>query len=163
MAVSWRSSAEELARILRTRGVDPAAVTSTAAAWRAFREFTQARIGGLDHGPDSDGFIVQWGRYRWDDHQLSISFTRQLAVPAADHGRPGRQPDLWQVSLTIVFGDDPALDCLETGRDSGTGFRFEPRGPERGAALDDAEARDQVQAALAARPVHSYLRLEPCD
>jgi hypothetical protein len=138
-------------------------VTSTAAAWRAFREFTQARIGGLDHGPDSDSFIVQWGRYSWDDHQLSISFTRQLAIPAAEHRKPGHQPDLWQVSLTIVFGDDPGLDRLETGCDCSTGFRFEPRGPERGAALDDAEACEQVQAALAAQPVRSYLRLEPCD
>jgi len=50
VAVSWRSSTEEFARILHAHGVDPAAVTSTAAAWRAFRVFTQDRIGGLDPG-----------------------------------------------------------------------------------------------------------------
>lgn len=80
--VFWRSAADELAHALRRHGVDPDVVTDVRMAWIAFREFAQVEFSGLDPTPesDADGLIAQWGRYSWNDHKLSLSFTRQLAV-----------------------------------------------------------------------------------
>lgn len=162
--VPWRQSAETFAAILHRRGVDPAAVSDVAEAWRAFAEFLQIEILGVlaDPDADSDGFIVQWGRYSWHDDRLSISFTRQLAVPCddTDPGDPHEQPDYWQVDLALVFDDAPELTLLDGGHESDTGYYFEPVGARRAAAVAEAAEYAQLQAALKANPVHSDLSFE---
>jgi hypothetical protein len=80
MPTPWRDSAGTFAEILRRHGVDPEAVTDVEAAWCAFGEFLQVAVDGIDTDADADGFLVQWGRYSWNDDRLSLSFTRQLAV-----------------------------------------------------------------------------------
>jgi hypothetical protein len=86
--------------LLRAHGQDPEQVTSVEAAWQAFRSFLAAPIDGLEPGPDSDadGFIVQWGRYGWNDKRPSLTFTRQMAVAveATCTESDSYQPELWR-------------------------------------------------------------------
>jgi hypothetical protein len=156
VAIPWRSSPEAFARILRRHGVDPTAVTDVEAAWRAFGEFLQVEIDGIDTTPDSDadGFIVQWGRYSWNDKRPSLSFTRQLAVAGS-----GDDPELWQIDLVMCFDDLHGLDSLNTG------FVFDLAGPPLSAALAEVRAEmeryPQLQAVWRMIPVSSDLSFEP--
>ncbi|WP_067567462.1 hypothetical protein [Nocardia acidivorans] len=169
MPIAWRAAAESFEQFLRKHGVGSAAVTDVEAAWRAFVEFSQTEIGGVAPADeDGDGFIVQWGRYSWDNNRLNLTLTRQLAVVDPTERIEADDPDwqhLWQVELTMAFADEPALLALEPDLDAhDTGFRFDPIGPLRAAAL--AEVRDQaqrqalVEAMLTATPVHSELTFE---
>jgi len=167
MPIAWRTAPEAFEQILRKHGVEPTAATDVEAAWRAFVDFAQTEIAGVAPADeDGDGFIVQWGRRSWGDNRLHIALTRQLAVVDGDaRNNPNRQPELWQVELAIAVDDEPALIALEPERgDADTGFRFDPIGPPRAAAL--AEVRAQVQrqplgrALWAATPVNSELTFE---
>jgi hypothetical protein len=126
MGFNWQSGVQTLSEILREHRVEPDRVTDVEAAWRAFGQFLQLQADGIE-SPD-DGFIVQWGRYSWNDDKPSLSFTRQLAVPDAE------DPDYvgpWQLDLALCF-DEPGLERLGS---ADTGFQFTPIGPERAAAL----------------------------
>ncbi|MEJ8643329.1 hypothetical protein WKI68_21930 [Streptomyces sp. MS1.HAVA.3] len=109
MTIPWRSSAEALAQTLRQQGVDPDAVRDVDAAWDAFGRFLQLEIDGIE-GPenDGDGFIVEWGRWDWNDGRPALSFGRLLAVSEpgdvddADEGY--WQPEYWKAELELVFG-----------------------------------------------------------
>lgn len=167
MPVPWRSSTEAFADMLRRHGVDPSGVTDVDAAWRAFGEFLQLEVDGLDPRPesDADGFIVQWGRNSWNNGQLSLTLTRQLAVAdGPDLDDPYWQPEYWQLELTMCFDDEPSLIGLDTLEIQDTDFDFGPVGPGRAAALAemraDMERYPQLRAALAATPVRSSLSLE---
>lgn len=160
MPIAWRSAAETFEQILRKHGVRSEAVTDVEAAWQAFVDFAQMEISGVDE--EDDGFIVQWGRRSWDDNRLILTLTRQLSRP------DNEEEDLvqvWQVELEIAFDDEPALAELESDVDAAdTGFRFEPVGPLRTAALAEAFAlaRQQalVRALWTATPVSSSLTFE---
>src|SRR5688500_18043879 len=108
MPIPWRTSADALAQILRRHGVEPAAVISVESAWLAFTEFLQVEVDGIDPHPDADadGFIVQWGRYSWNDKRLSLSFTRQIAIAdGRDQENPDWHPEYWQIDLQMCFDD----------------------------------------------------------
>jgi hypothetical protein len=79
----------------------------------------------------ADGFVVQWGRYSWNRHLPSLSFTRQLAVVEDADQTNHWQPDLWQLDLALVFEDEPDLMGLDTLELQDTGFSFTPVGPDR--------------------------------
>ena len=171
MGVEWRDSPDVLARLLREHEQDPGRVDNVEAAWRAFRSFLGTVIDGLEIGPDcdADGFIVQWGRYGWNDRRPSLTFTRQLAVDVkAPQTGPGwHQPEYWQVNLELVFDEVPApadLDQLEM-RD--TGFDFSPPGPEQEHAFRKVESAVQqhpaLQALWASTPVRSNLTFNEAD
>lgn len=163
MPIAWRAAAAAFEQTLRSHGAPPAAVTDVEAAYRAYADFLQTEITGIEPvDDDGDGFIVQWGRYSWHDDALVLSLTRQLTVAG------GRQPELWQVSLELAFRDEPALVAAERELDAvDTGFRFEPIGPQRAAAL--AEARDRAHRQALVRmmwttaPVSSELTFERVD
>ncbi len=167
MPTAWRTASEAFEQILRKHGVEPAAATDVEAAWCAFVDFAQTEIVGIaPAGEDGDGFIVQWGRRSWGDNRLHLTLTRQLAVvDIGDRTNPDWQPELWQLELAIAFDDEPALIALELGLgDADTGFRFDPIGPLRAAAL--AQVRTQVQRQALGRalwtvtPVNSELTFE---
>jgi len=144
VVIPWRSSPEVFAQILRRHGVDSAAVTDVEAAWRAFGEFLQVEIDGVDRDPDSDGFIVQWGRYSWNEKRPSLSFTRQLAVAGSgDRDDPDWQLEYWQIDLQMCFDDEPDLLGLDSLNFQDTDFGFDPIGLPRTAAL--AEARAEME------------------
>jgi hypothetical protein len=152
--------------MLRQYGVEPDAVGDVAVAWRAFGDFLQVELDGLAPamGPDADGFIVQWGRWSWHQGRLSMALTRQLAVPDGDdEGAPDGQPALWQVELTMLFADAPALTCLETGPVADTGFRFTPIGPRRAAELEQLRGYAPVRAVWNVAPVRSALSFDRAD
>ncbi|MFG2108837.1 hypothetical protein [Micromonospora chersina] len=155
------------AQILRRHGVEQDSVTDVDAAWGAFAEFLHLDIDGLDSAPDSDadGFIVQWGRRSWSDNRLILTFTRQLAIAeVGDHADPYCQPQLWQLSLAMVFDDEADLIGLDRLNVEDTGFRFAPIGPLRAAALVDTWAEMQlhapIRAAWIATPASSGLSFE---
>ncbi|MER6370358.1 hypothetical protein ABT255_18580 [Streptomyces mirabilis] len=104
------------ARILRQRAVEPESVRDVDAAWDAFGEFLQVEVEGIERlENDGDGFIVEWGRWGWNDDQPSMSFGRLLAVNGADdRDAPDRQPEYWKVELQLVFGEDPAWAALDS-------------------------------------------------
>lgn len=133
-------------------GQEPGQVISVTAAWQAFRCFLALPVDGLEPGPDSDadGFIVQWGRYGWNDRAPSLSFTRPLAVDVrATWPDPDwYQPENWQVSLDLVFDDVPALAGLDETGAADTGFDFSPPGPERDRAIQEAGQEIQQHPAL---------------
>ncbi|MFI5531235.1 hypothetical protein ACIA8O_22160 [Kitasatospora sp. NPDC051853] len=144
------------AGILRAHGLDPEGVGEVGRAWDAFREFVQVPLGGLVED-DGDGFIVQWGRWSWHDGRPSLGFSRQLGL--WEDG----EVELWSVELTLFFDEDPAWAGLGNG-DGGTGFRFDPVGDGRGAALDGIAASvgtvPEVAALWRAAPVGSALGVE---
>lgn len=167
MPIAWRTTPEVFEQILREHGVEPTAATDVEAAWRAFVDFAQTEIVGVAPADeDGDGFIVQWGRRSWGDNRLHVALTRQLAVvDVGDRKDPYWQPELWQVELAIAVDDEPALIALELGRgDADTGFRFDPIGPPRAAALAEVHAQVQRQplgrALWTATPVNSELTFE---
>lgn len=130
--VTWQSSADAFTEILRRHGVDPDAVANIEAAWRAFMEFAQLTLDGLDPTPDSDadGVIVQWGRWSWAGDRPGLSFTRQLVVADPDRSDDAvEQPELWHVDLEMTFDDASelnGLDSLDT-QDTGSGSSLSAR------------------------------------
>lgn len=167
MLIPWQSSVEMFTQILRAHDVDPAGVADVEAAWRAFGEFLQVQIDGIDPDPDSeaDSFIVQWGRYSWNDHQPSLAFTRQLVVvDSADRDDPEWHPRYWQVDLEMRFEDGPDLLGIDTMHAQDTGFRVDPIGPARTTTLAglraDLDRYPPLHAAWHATPVSSELTLE---
>jgi hypothetical protein len=160
-----------LARLLREHGQDPDRVISVEAAWQAFRSFLATPIDGLEPGPgsDADGFIVQWGRYGWNDRRPSLMFTRQMAVDvrATRTDSDWYQPEYWQMNLELVFDDVSALADLDQLQVQDTGFAFSPPGPEQEHALREVEGVIQqyptLQALWASTPVRSRLYLDNAD
>jgi hypothetical protein len=166
MPIPWRSSADTFARILRQRGVEPVAVRDVEAAWDAFGEFLQIEIEGIE-GPenDGDGFIVQWGRWGWNDDQPALSFGRQLAVTeVGERDGPYGQPEYWQVELQLIFGEDPAWADLDSLGHQDTGFDFDEVGSPRTVALGRIrrfiESYPHLAAIWRAEPIRSDLTLE---
>ena len=166
MSVSWQSSIEVFSRFLRQRGVDPDAVADVHAARAAFEEFLQIQLDGVASGEDVDGYIVQWGRWSWNDSRPSLSFTRQLAIPDAED--PDRQPSYWQVELEMTFPDVPSLADLDELNESSTGFSFDPIGSTRAAEL--ASTRDhyltlypQLRTLFDSAPAKSSLSMQQVD
>ncbi len=164
MRFAWQAAAETFEQSLRMYSVRPSAVTDVETAWRAFADFVQTEIAEVAPADeDGDGFIVQWGRRSWGDNRLVLTLTRQLAV--GDPDGLGREHKLWHVELGIAFDDDPELIVLEPGLDaSDTGFRFEPIGPLRAAALAEVRGQAQEQALVramwTATPIGSELTFE---
>jgi hypothetical protein len=113
------------------------------AAWQAFREFLTVLMDGLESDPDADadGWIVQWGRHSWHDNVPSLAFTRQFAVDTRETWTESdrHQPEHWQVSLDLVFADEPTLADLDRFDVRDTGFDFSPPGPAQDAALGEVE------------------------
>jgi hypothetical protein len=100
-------------------------------------------VDGLEAGEesDADGFIVEWGRYSWNDGLASLSFTRQYAVDVSDTWTETEwyQPEYWQVNLTMVFPDASELADVGMLNVQDTGFDFSPAGPEQDHAIREAE------------------------
>ncbi|WP_327248445.1 hypothetical protein [Streptomyces sp. NBC_01320] len=158
------------ALILRRHGLDPDAVDDVARAWSAFQEFVQEQIDGIEPAEDDgDGFIVQWGRWSWNDDRPALAFTRQLAVSdEGDQDDEFWQPQHWNVELELFFADAPAwADLGDMAWTNSMGFDFDPIGPERAAALAQIatliESLPQVSAMWRATPVGSALGLERAD
>jgi hypothetical protein len=166
MPIPWRSSADVFAQIVQRHRVEPNAVRDVQAAWDAFGEFLQIEIEGIE-GPenDGDGFIVQWGRWDWNDDQPALSFGRQLAVTEVG-GRddPYWQPEYWQVDLQLIFGENPAWADLGSLGHRDTGFDFDEVGAPRTAALGRIrrflESYPQLAAIWRAEPIRSDLTIE---
>jgi hypothetical protein len=171
VGVAWRDSHEVLARLLRELGQDPDRVTSVEATWQAFRSFLAHPVDGLEPDPDcdADGFVVQWGRYGWQDRRPSLTFTRQFAVDVrATWPEPGwYQPEYWQVNLELVFDDVPALADIGELEVADSGFDFSPPGPEQDRALSDVEWEIQQYPALralwASTPAVSSITVDQAD
>lgn len=166
MSIAWRSSADVFAQVLRRRGVEVDAVCDVEAAWEGFGEFLQMGIEGIA-GPedDGDGFVVQWGRWGWNDDRPALSFVRQLAV-TEDGEWDGScwQSAYWQVELQLVFGEDPAWADLGGFGRQDTGFGFDEIGRPRSVALGKirrfVESCPQLAAMWRAEPIRSGLSLE---
>lgn len=166
MPVPWRSSAEVFAQMLRQRGNEPDAVRDVDAAWGTFAEFLQIEISGIESPEnDGDGFIVEWGRWGWNDEQPALSFGRQLAVnDVGEQDDPYCQPDYWKVELQLVFHEDPAWADTDSIGLQDTGFDFAEIGEPRAVAL--AETRrfihsdPQLAAMWRAKPARSELTLD---
>ncbi|MCG5443034.1 hypothetical protein NIE79_000824 [Micromonospora sp. NIE79] len=171
MGIAWRESPEELVGLLRLHGLTPDRVNNVKSAWKAFRQFLAQPVDGLEPGPDSDadGFILQWGRYSWHDRLPSLSFTRQFAADARGTWTETDwyQPEIWQVSLEVVFPDAPALADLDRLNVQDTGIDFSPPGPERDRAIGEAEWEMQryptLRALWANTPAHSAVTLNRAD
>ncbi|GIH05294.1 hypothetical protein Rhe02_33610 [Rhizocola hellebori] len=154
--------------MLRDHGLDPERVGSPKAAWRVFCGFLAVDIDGIETDPqcDADGFIVQWGRYSWNDGLPSLSFTRQLAVDVRAQwtDKEWYQPEYWQVSLDMVFPDHATLADLDQLNVSNSGFYFERPGPEMDRALREAlweiEQYPTLQALWASVPSRSSTTLD---
>lgn len=171
MAIGWRDSRELLIDLLGRHGLVPDRIGDVGTAWTAFREFLAQPVDGLDPAPDGDvdGFIVQWGRYGWNDKLPSLTFTRQFAVDARNtwEEADGYQPEYWQVSLDMVFPDAPALADISELNVQDTGFDFSPPGPERDHAIGEAEWEIRLYPTLHALwtsvPVRSSVTLDRAD
>jgi hypothetical protein len=171
MGVGWRDSREVLAGLLHEQSQDPDRLTDVEATWRVFRSFLALPIDGLepDPGSDADGFIVQWGRYSWNDRRPSLSFTRQMAVDVrATWMEPDwYQPEVWHLELKLVFEDSPALVDLGQLGVRNTGFNFSPPGPEQDRVFGRIGRQIQqypaLQALWASTPMHSSLNLYNAD
>ncbi|GAA0976234.1 hypothetical protein GCM10009555_035430 [Acrocarpospora macrocephala] len=131
------------------------------AAWAAFAEFAQTNIAGIDTRPDSDsdGFILQWGRWSWNDHRPSMSFTRQVAVPCENDQFEGLV-ELWQIELVLFYEDSVALSSYS---DQDTGFYFPNGDEEWQVALMEGQDFPPLQAVAKTAPVSSSLTLEHAD
>lgn len=141
-----------------------------ATAWTAFQEFVQVELDGIEAAEnDGDGFIVQWGRWSWNESRPALAFTRQIAV--SDEGTRDDefwQPNLWAFELQLLFAENPAwADVGELAWNDSMGFDFDPVGPERAAMLaqiaEFIETLPQVSAMWQATPVSSQLSLERAD
>lgn len=126
MPIPWRSSVDVFTRILRQHAIEPESARDVDAAWDAFGEFLQVEVEGIERlENDGDGFIVEWGRWGWNDDQPSMSFGRLLAVTGADdRDAPERQPEYWKVELQLVFGEDPGMGSARQPRASGHRVRL---------------------------------------
>ncbi|MFE2098457.1 hypothetical protein [Streptomyces sp. NPDC059468] len=157
---------DAFARILRQRAVDPDAVRDVAAAWDAFGEFLQIEVEGIERSEnDSDGFIVEWGKWGWNDNHPALSFSRLLAVSESDdRDDPDWQPKYWKVALQLVFAEDPAWTDLDRLGHQDTGFDYDEIGAPRIAALGEMrqfiESYPQLAAMWRAEPTRSGLALE---
>ncbi|MEV6527909.1 hypothetical protein AB0M43_38915 [Longispora sp. NPDC051575] len=166
MRIHWQRSAAIFGQLLRDHGVDSEAVNNVAAAWEAYCEFLQADVEGIDETPgsDADGFIVQWGRWSWNDERPSLSFTRQLAIIAGDQADADWLPILWQVELQLSFDHEPNLADLDALDTSDTGWCFSPVGHGRTAELaamrTDMQRHRQLRAIWNTVPVSSHLSFE---
>ena len=83
---------------------------NVAAAWQAFAQFLALPVDGLEAVEnDADGFMVQWGRYSWNDRLPNLTLTRQFTIDVWDAwpGEDGCQPEIWQVNLHMVSPDTP--------------------------------------------------------
>lgn len=166
MPIPWRSSVDVFARILRQHAVEPESVRDVDAAWDAFGEFLQVEVEGIERlENDGDGFIVEWGRWGWNDDQPSMSFGRLLAVTGADdRDTSERQPEYWKVELQLVFGEDPAWAALDSLGHQDTGFDYDEIGMPRTVALGEMrrfiESYPQLAAMWRAEPIRSNLTLE---
>ena len=171
MGDGWQNSAKLLAGMLREHDQDPDRVANVEVAWQAFRSFLTRPIDGLEPDPDSDadGFIVQWGRYGWNDRRLSLTFTRQMAVDvrATWTESDWYQPEYWQVNLELLFDDAPELADVDQLEVHDTGFDFSPPGPEQDRAFREVEREIQqyppLRALWASTPVRSSLSLYQAD
>ncbi|MEV7732298.1 hypothetical protein AB0O75_09380 [Streptomyces sp. NPDC088921] len=166
MPISWRTSAEVFAGILRQRGIAPDGVRDVCAAWDAFGEFCQVEVDGIERTEDDgDGFITEWGRWDWNDDQPSLSFGRLLAVSGAG-GRddPEWQPEYWKVELRLTFPKNPAWADLDSLGHQDTGYNFDEIGAPRAAALVELrrfiESCPQLAAMCRAAPTRSELTFE---
>ncbi|MFB6560376.1 hypothetical protein ACFCYH_16070 [Streptomyces sp. NPDC056400] len=76
MAAHWKNSHEVFVLVLRRHGLAPDAIDDVARAWSAFQEFVQVPVDGIEPAEDDgDGFIVQWGRWSWNDDRPALVFT----------------------------------------------------------------------------------------
>ncbi|MFF4829414.1 hypothetical protein ACFY20_42235 [Streptomyces sp. NPDC001312] len=96
-------------RILRQRAVESGSVRDVAAAWDAFCEFLQIEVEGIERPEnDGDGFIVEWGKWGWNEDHPALPFGRLLAVSESDdRDDPDWQPEYWKVELQLIFAEDP--------------------------------------------------------
>ncbi|GAB3163770.1 hypothetical protein [Microbispora hainanensis] len=159
--IDWRDAPDLLAEILRQHGQTPGAITDTRAVWAAFAEFAQTKLNGIAIQPnsDSDGFILQWGRWSWSGHRPSMSFIRQVAVPR-DDDQFGSVVAHWQIEL-VLFYEESAVLSLHPNQD--TGFYFPTCNDEWRAALMEAQDFPPFQAVIESAPVGNSLTLEPAD
>ncbi|MBW6436858.1 hypothetical protein KZ829_24240 [Actinoplanes hulinensis] len=167
MGLPWRDTAQMLAGLLRRHGVDPDHVHDVAAAWQAFTEFLALPVHGLEPVEnDVDGFMVQWGRYSWNDRLPSLTFTRQFTVDVRDTwiDKDRYQPEIWQVNLDMVFPDTPRLADLGRPVPADTGLNFSAPGPQRDRAIRAVEQRlarhPALQVAWASSPARSCVTLD---
>lgn len=118
---------------------------------------------------DGDGFVVQWGRWDWNNDRPALVFTRQFAVrDEGDVDDELGQPQRWSVELDLFFADGPGwADLDDMAWSDSMGFDFDPVGHERAAALSRIaaflETLPQVRAMWQAIPTGSSLRLERAD
>jgi len=74
------------------------------------------------------------------------------------------QPEYWQVSLELIFGDAPELADVGQLEYQDTGFDFSKPGPEQDAAFREVEWEIKqyppLQALWASSPVRSSLNLD---
>lgn len=167
VGLPWRDSAQILTDLLRRRGVDPDHVHDVAVAWKAFTEFLALPVDGLEPVEnDADGFMAQWGRYSWNDRLPSVAFTRQFAVGVRDvwAGKDWYQPEIWQVTLEMVFSDTAELAGIGRSAPADTGLEFSAPGPERDRAVRAVEDRltrhPALRAAWASSPARSCVTLD---
>lgn len=159
--IDWRGAPDLLAEILRQYGQAPHAITDTGVAWAAFAEFAQTKLSGIDTRPnsDSDGFILQWGRWSWNDHRPCMSFTRQLAVPR-EHDQFESVAEYWHMELALFYEESAVLSIHS---DQGTGFYFPASEEEWRAALMEAEDFPPFRAVAETAPVGNLITLERAD
>jgi hypothetical protein len=156
-----------LAGLLRRDGLDPDGVQSVSAAWQAFAEFLLLPVDGLESAENGgDGFMVQWGRFSWNDRLPSLAFTREFAVDVRDTWAEQEwyQPEIWQVTLDMVFLDTPRLADLGQSDSGHTIMNYSAPGPDRGRAIRAVEQQlaqyPAVQVAWASSPVRSRVTLD---
>ncbi|MFB7289957.1 hypothetical protein [Actinacidiphila glaucinigra] len=165
MSVPWRSAADVLAETLRRHGAAPDAVHDVGAAWDAFAEFLAVEVGGVEEA-DGDGFIVEWGRWDWNDDLPALSFGRLLAVhdTGGDGDSAHRQPEYRKVELQLCFAEDPAWAELDDLGLQDTGFDHHVIGAPRRAALAETlrliQSHPQLAAMWRATPVRSAVASE---
>ena len=156
MGFAWQDSAAVLGDLLRGRGQDPDAVTSTAEAWAAFEEFLRTDVEGICRPAeeyDTDGFIVGWG-------PRSLTLTRQLAIAGKPEDMADEfwQPEYWQVALELVYDD---VADLRDEYEAETGFYFFDSADDVRDGLADVRGTcTPLREAMALTPVSSSLTFE---
>ncbi|MFB7372341.1 hypothetical protein ACFC0D_21135 [Streptomyces sp. NPDC056222] len=166
MPISWSSSVEVFAQLLRRHGVEPDAVRDVDAAWDAFVAFLQVELAGIEQPEnDGDGFIVEWGNWDWNDDQPSLSFGRLLAVSdRGDRDDPYWQPEYWKAELQLIFNEDREWADLSSIGFQDTGYDHSKIGAPRAIALEEMrrfiESYPQLAAMWRAEPARSELAIE---
>jgi hypothetical protein len=153
--VDWQAGPNLLASILRRHGQALDAMTDTITVWTAFAEFAQTKLAGIDARPDSDadGFILQWGRWSWNNNRPSMSFIRQVAVPC-EGDQSGDCVELWQIEL-VLFYEDSVM--LSSHSDQTMGFYFPKHDEEWKAVLIRAGDFPPLLAVATMAPVGSSM------